>query len=145
MKKKNKALDEEGLGYGFLKFAGCNMLGAVFASVLVVYVAPPAAGSGIPDVKAWLNGSLVPNLFEMKAFFVKFFGIIGAVSGSFIVGKEGPMVHMGSALASGISLGRSKPLGFDIGIGYSFRNDADRRDLISCGAAAGMVSVWLYV
>ena len=48
------------------------------------------------------------------------------------------MVHAGSALASGMTLGRNKSLDFDTGTGYSFRNDVDGRDLISCGAAAGL-------
>ena len=47
-------------------------------------------------------------------------------------------VHAGAIIANGVSRGRSRTLGFDCGIGYTFRNDNDSRDFISCGAAAGV-------
>ena len=40
----------------FAVFAGCNMILAVAAAALCAYIAPAAAGSGIPEVKAYLNG-----------------------------------------------------------------------------------------
>lgn len=123
---------------GFLRFAVVNFLCSLVAACLVVYISPPAAGSGIPDVKAWLNGSYIPTLFSAKTLIVKLIGIVFSVSGFFVVGKEGPMVHTGSALAAGVALGRNKALGIDFHINYSFRNDADARDLISCGAGAGV-------
>ena len=43
----------------------------MFATVLTVYVAPAAAGSGIPEVKAYLNGVDAPNLFCFKTLVVK--------------------------------------------------------------------------
>lgn len=43
----------------------------MFAAVLTVYVAPAAAGSGIPEVKAYLNGVDAPNIFSLKTLVVK--------------------------------------------------------------------------
>ncbi len=114
---------------------------------LINRISTAAAGSGIPDVKGWLNGSSIPGLFQMKTFVVKLVGVIFSVSAKFIIGKEGPMVHAGSALASGMALGRNKTMEFDTKTGYSFRNDVDGRDLISCGAAAGIyifICIYLY-
>ena len=127
---------------GFLRYAIVNLILALISALLVVFFSPEAAGSGIPDVKAWLNGTHVPNLLKMKTFLVKLIGIIFSVSGSFVIGKEGPLVHSGAAIGSGISLGRNKTLGLEMPGGHSFRNDADGRDLISCGAAAGVAAAF---
>jgi chloride channel 7 len=43
----------------------------MLATVLTVYVAPAAAGSGIPEVKAYLNGVDAPNIFSLKTLIVK--------------------------------------------------------------------------
>jgi chloride channel 7 len=43
----------------------------MFATALTVYVAPAAAGSGIPEVKAYLNGVDAPNIFCLKTLLVK--------------------------------------------------------------------------
>eukprot|EP01084_Bolivina_argentea_P036399 67352_1 len=51
---------------GFLRFLGVNCLFALISGSLVSFIAPPAAGSGIPDVKGWLNGSSIPGLFQKK-------------------------------------------------------------------------------
>ncbi|KAE8782572.1 Calcium-dependent protein kinase 17 [Hordeum vulgare] len=43
----------------------------VLTTVLTVYVAPAAAGSGIPEVKAFLNSVDAPNIFCFKTLVVK--------------------------------------------------------------------------
>jgi chloride channel 7 len=43
----------------------------MLAAVLTVFVAPAAAGSGIPEVKAYLNGVDAPNIFSLKTLLVK--------------------------------------------------------------------------
>ena len=54
-----------------------------------------------------------------------------------MVGKEGPMVHAGSSISYAIgSLGIL--LDLDICLGYVFGTDEDKRDLITCGCAAGV-------
>lgn len=41
------------------------------ASIVTVYIAPAAAGSGIPEVKAYLNGVDAPDIFSVKTLLVK--------------------------------------------------------------------------
>ncbi len=82
---------QSGFGAGFGVFLGFSLLMAFIAGG-AVFVAPRAAGSGIPEVKAYLNGSSIPSLFYLKTLVAKLIGVIGAVAGSFMVGKEGPMV-----------------------------------------------------
>lgn len=55
----------------FLAFAGCNMAFACIAGALCAYIAPAAAGSGIPEVKAYLNGIDAPSILAPSTFFVK--------------------------------------------------------------------------
>lgn len=48
---------------------------------------PVAAGSGIPQVKCYLNGVKIPRLVRVKTLFVKVVGVISSVVGGLAVGK----------------------------------------------------------
>ncbi|KAF5961584.1 hypothetical protein HYC85_002793 [Camellia sinensis] len=90
------------------------------------------AGPGIPEIKAYLNGVDTPNMFGATTLIVKIIGSIGAVSAGLDLGKEGPLVHIGSCIAS--LLGQGGPDNYRIKwcwLRY-FNNDRDRRDLITC-------------
>ncbi|KAL2926607.1 Chloride channel protein CLC-c [Bienertia sinuspersici] len=126
----------------FLAFAGCNMLFAIIAGALCAYIAPAAAGSGIPEVKAYLNGIDAPSILAPSTFFVKIFGSIFGVSAGFVVGKEGPMVHTGACIANLLGQGGSRKYGLTWNWLRYFKNDRDRRDLITCGAAAGVAAAF---
>lgn len=75
------------------------------SSGLVVWVEPAAAGSGIPDMKGYLNGTNLRATLTMKALLAKGVGVVFAVGGGLCVGKEGPLVHAGSVLAANVSHG----------------------------------------
>jgi chloride channel 7 len=47
------------------------MVLAIAAAALCAYVAPAAAGSGIPEVKAYLNGVDAPSILAPPTLFVK--------------------------------------------------------------------------
>lgn len=70
------------------------------AASMVAFVGPAAAGSGIPDVKAYLNGIDIPGILLFRTLAAKFVGSIGSVAGGLAVGKEGPFVHTGACIAS---------------------------------------------
>jgi hypothetical protein len=55
----------------FVLYAGVNMILVMLAAMLCVYVGPSAAGSGIPEVKAYLNGVDTPNVFSLNTLIVK--------------------------------------------------------------------------
>ncbi|KAL5993251.1 hypothetical protein ACLOJK_014174, partial [Asimina triloba] len=126
----------------FVAYAGCNMVLAVAAAALCAYVAPAAAGSGIPEVKAYLNGVDAHSILAPSTLFVKIFGSIFGVSAGFVVGKEGPMVHTGACIASLLGQGGSRKYHLTCTWLKYFKNDRDRRDLITCGAAAGVAAAF---
>lgn len=55
----------------FVTFAGGNAALATCAAVLCAYIAPAAAGSGIPEVKAYLNGVDAHSILAPSTLFVK--------------------------------------------------------------------------
>lgn len=56
---------------GFVVFSVTNLVLTLFASVITAFVAPAAAGSGIPEVKAYLNGVDAPEIFSLRTLVVK--------------------------------------------------------------------------
>ncbi|KAF7842823.1 chloride channel protein CLC-c-like [Senna tora] len=126
----------------FALYAGCNLILATAAAALCAYVAPAAAGSGIPEVKAYLNGVDAYSILAPSTFFVKIFGLIFGIAAGFFVGKEGPMVHTGACIANLLGQGGSKKYGLTWRMLRYLKNDRDRRDLITCGAAAGVAGAF---
>ncbi|MBA0619649.1 hypothetical protein Godav_005467 [Gossypium davidsonii] len=132
----------------FAAYAGCNLGLATSAAALCAFIAPAAAGSGIPEVKAYLNGVDAYSILAPSTLFVKvnvigiIFGSIFGVAAGFVVGKEGPMVHTGSCIASLIGQGGSRKYHLTSRWLRYFKNDRDRRDLITCGAAAGVAAAF---
>ena len=61
------------------------------ATGLVVWVEPASSGSGIPDLKAYLNGTNLRQLLTLKAAVCKVIGVLFSVGGGLCVGKEGPV------------------------------------------------------
>nr|CAD1837677.1 unnamed protein product [Ananas comosus var. bracteatus] len=85
---------------GFLVYILIN-LGLVFSSVFIItHFAPAAAGSGIPEIKGYLNGVDTHGILLFRTLVGKIFGSIGSVGGGLALGKEGPLVHTGACIAS---------------------------------------------
>ncbi|KAK7314846.1 hypothetical protein VNO77_33374 [Canavalia gladiata] len=126
----------------FVAYAGVNICLAAAAAALCAFIAPAAAGSGIPEVKAYLNGVDAHTILAPSTLCVKIFGSILGVSAGFVVGKEGPMVHTGACIASLLGQGGSRKYGLTWNWLRYFKNDRDRRDMITCGAAAGVAAAF---
>ncbi|KAM7508261.1 hypothetical protein LguiA_018714 [Lonicera macranthoides] len=126
----------------FLIFAASNFGLTLFTCVITTLIAPEAAGSGIPEVKAYLNGVDAPAIFSLRTLIVKVVGSITAVSASLHVGKAGPMVHTGACVAALMGQGGSKKYKLTWKWLRFFKNDRDRRDLVTCGSAAGIAAAF---
>ncbi|OWK11409.1 hypothetical protein Celaphus_00006749 [Cervus elaphus hippelaphus] len=133
-----------GLSFSLLLWATLNAAFVLLGSAIVAFVEcclsfqPVAAGSGIPQIKCFLNGVKIPHVVRLKTLVIKVSGVILSVVGGLAVGKEGPMIHSGSVIAAGISQGRSTSLKRDFKIFEYFRRDTEKRDFVSAGAAAGV-------
>lgn len=55
----------------FFIFFVSNLGLTLFASLITALIAPAATGSGIPEVKAYLNGVDAPGIFTVQTLFVK--------------------------------------------------------------------------
>ncbi|XP_059045366.1 H(+)/Cl(-) exchange transporter 7 [Achroia grisella] len=122
----------------YLLWVLSNICVVFIGSVLVAYVEPVASGSGIPQVKCYLNGVKLPRVVRIKTLIVKAIGVITAVVGGLAGGKEGPMIHCGAVVAAGISQGKSTTFNKDLKIFQYFRDDHEKREFVSAGAAAGV-------
>lgn len=130
-------------GSAFLTFLVYQTSFAMIAAMFVV-IEPVSAGSGIPEIKCYLNGIDLPRVVRVRTLICKVAGVLFSVAAGLPVGKEGPMVHSGAVVAAGISQGRSKCWGVDTSFSkYSdFRNEREKRDFVACGAAAGVCSAF---
>ncbi|CAD1478227.1 unnamed protein product, partial [Heterotrigona itama] len=122
----------------YLLWLALNFAPVLIGAILVTYVEPVAAGSGIPQVKCYLNGVKVPRVVRIKTLAVKTIGVICTVVGGLAGGKEGPMIHSGAVVAAGISQGKSTTFKKDFKIFQYFREDHEKRDFVSGGAASGV-------
>ncbi|CBZ31439.1 chloride channel protein, putative [Leishmania donovani] len=116
---------------------GSVVLVAIAAGV-VVYFEPAASGGGIPDVMAYLNGVHLRKAMNLRTFIAKAVSCICAVAGGLPVGLEAPLIHLGAITGAGVTQGRSRTLGFQTSMFQAFRNNKDRRDFITAGAACGV-------
>lgn len=104
-----------------------GMIGGFISGLLVQVFAPTANGSGIPQVRAYLLGAQIP--LDIKLAVVKLFaGIIALGSGLFL-GREGPTVHVGAAVAA--HLDKAFP-----------GSDLRKKQMVAAGAGAGLAAAF---
>uniref|UniRef100_A0A5B6Z8H8 Chloride channel protein n=1 Tax=Davidia involucrata TaxID=16924 RepID=A0A5B6Z8H8_DAVIN len=127
---------------GFVVYILINLV-LVFSSVYIVtQFAPEAAGSGIPEIKGYLNGIDTHGILLFRTLIGKIFGSIGSVGGGLALGKEGPLVHIGACIASLLGQGGSTKYHLSSKWLQVFKSDRDRRDLVTCGCAAGVAAAF---
>ena len=70
-----------------LMWIAWNMILVSIGSFLVSFVEPVARGSGIPQVKCYLNGIKINKVVRINSLFVKAVGVITSVVGGLAGGK----------------------------------------------------------
>ncbi|XP_018426778.1 PREDICTED: chloride transport protein 6 [Nanorana parkeri] len=129
------------LALSLLELLGFNLT-FIFIATLFVLLQPIAAGSGIPEIKCYLNGVKVPGVVRLRTLVCKVLGVLFGVSGGLFVGKEGPMIHSGAVVGAGLPQFQSisfQKIRFNFPY---FRSDRDKRDFVSAGAAAGVAAAF---
>ncbi|XP_031488342.1 chloride channel protein CLC-d isoform X1 [Nymphaea colorata] len=127
---------------GFLVYMLFNLALVLSSVYIVTRFAPAAAGSGIPEIKGYLNGVDAPGILLFRTLIGKIFGSIGSVGGGLALGKEGPLVHTGACIASLLGQGGSTKYHIQSRWLHVFQSDRDRRDLVTCGCAAGVAAAF---
>jgi len=86
----------------FALFVLASMAAAAFVTGLMIkHWAPDAPGSGIPQVKAAYHSGKLD--FTWRLVFVKFFGGALSIGTGSSLGREGPTIHIGAAIASKVA------------------------------------------
>lgn len=104
-----------------------GLIGGLIAGFFVETMAPEASGSGIPQVKACLDRIMMPLNFRVAL--AKLIGGTIALGSGFFLGREGPTVQLGAAMAA--PLARWLPT-----------TAQHKRQLIAAGAGAGLTAAF---
>lgn len=102
-----------------------GLIGGMLSGLLIERLAPEAAGSGIPQVKAAL--AYVPIALNLRVAIVKLISTLLTLSSGLVLGRQGPTVQIGAALAAQLSR-------------WAPRSPDHQRQLIAAGAAAGLAA-----
>eukprot|EP00599_Poterioochromonas_sp_BG-1_P012444 CAMPEP_0173159256 /NCGR_PEP_ID=MMETSP1105-20130129/16980_1 /TAXON_ID=2985 /ORGANISM="Ochromonas sp., Strain BG-1" /LENGTH=866 /DNA_ID=CAMNT_0014077613 /DNA_START=186 /DNA_END=2786 /DNA_ORIENTATION=- len=137
-------LMEEGNAAG--AFFGLQFFSLFFALIAggLCWREPAAAGSGIPEIKALLNGVDIKGVIRIPVLIAKVVGMCFSVAAGLPLGKEGPMIHAGSIIGGVMSQGNTISIGYDTSwtIFQDLRNDYTKRDYVTYGAAAGVAAAF---
>lgn len=138
-----KLMDEGRHGEAFFAYQFLSMFLVLIAGGLCWWE-PAAAGSGIPEIKAYLNGVNLNSVVRMRVLVAKVFGMCFSCAAGLPLGKEGPMIHAGSIIGAAVSQGNTVSLGFDTSwnVFQDLRNDHTKRDFVTYGAAAGVAAAF---
>jgi len=102
-------------------------LGALASGMIMARFAPDAAGSGIPQVKIGYHTG--ENNFSLNLIWVKFVSGVLAIGTGSSLGREGPSIHIGAAIASWFSKMTHEP------------REA-RANAVCAGSAAGLAAAF---
>lgn len=128
---------------GLLVLLGFNLAYAV-AAAFVIALEPVASGSGVPEIKSYLNGIKIPRVARITTLLAKIIGLVFSTAGGFLAGIEGPMIYIGGVIGAGVSQFRVfLPFFKQYGVPYPyFRTDRDKRDFATSGTAAGVAAAF---
>lgn len=119
-------IDRSGGSMGLLLLFLVLSCGAVVFSVFLVRkFAPEAAGSGIPQVEIALKKN--QKIHWQRVLPVKFIGGVLAIGSGLVLGREGPTIHMGSAIGDIVGAPHDK---------------SHHHVLVAAGAAAGLAAAF---
>jgi chloride channel 3/4/5 len=87
-----------------------------------------AAGSGVAEVKVILSGFVLHGYLGLKTLVIKTLALVLSVASGLSIGKEGPYVHIATAIGN---------ISCRIFSKYH-QNDGKRREVLSASAASGV-------
>mmetsp|Transcript_15695 Transcript_15695/g.44525 ORF Transcript_15695/g.44525 Transcript_15695/m.44525 type:complete len:879 (+) Transcript_15695:66-2702(+) len=147
------AEDSAHIWTGFSVMLAFNATFALLSALFVVFVDPYTRGSGVPEMKSFLNGVRIPAIFGVRAFLSKFFGVIFTVPSGLVTGKEGPLIHLGAIVGESVCRITADLPGirhFNCGDRadrctkhmLEYHSDIAARDFVSVGGACGVAAAF---
>ncbi|EER17626.1 Chloride channel protein CLC-b, putative [Perkinsus marinus ATCC 50983] len=107
----------------------------------VSYMSPLAGGSGIPDVKAYLNGVMVPKLMRFWGIVWRILGQIVVVGTGHYAGSEGPMAHLGAIVGAAVAQMHARNK-FYLKALLPFSTQKVKDEFVSMGAGMGVATAF---
>ena len=102
---------------------------------MTVFWGPGAAGSGVAETLAYINGINYHGFVGIPTLITKIFAVVFAVCAGLSIGKEGPLSHIGSLVGLFMIY---LPFPFT----KYFRNDREKRILVAAGSGVGVSVVF---
>jgi chloride channel 7 len=135
--------DSGNVAGSYFTLLGICLLYASIAAITAV-LEPNAAGSGLPEIKAFLNGINLNKIVRFQIVIFKVIGMCFICAAGLPLGKEGPMIHCGAVIGAAISQGKTFTFGYDTTWTkfQDLRNDRSKRDFVTFGAAAGVAAAF---
>lgn len=130
-------------GSALMAYVSISMLLTTVTGFLCWHV-DESAGSGIAELKGFLNGISLRSSVRVRVMLAKILGVCFSVASGLPMGKEGPMIHIGAIMGAAVSQGKAITFGFDTSWTkfQDFRNDRSKRDFVTYGAAAGIAAAF---
>lgn len=119
---------------GFRYFVVSALASAAFAALLVHFVCPEAAGSGLPFMKVAISGIDMSAYLSFRCVVTKIVGLLAAFAAGLSIGKEGPFIMISCGFAS-LLLG--------LPVFQRINNDETKRlEMLACACAAGVAATF---
>jgi hypothetical protein len=133
-----------GQGQTASAYAGFVLLNTLFILLasLLTYWAPRAVTSGLPAIKAHLNGVTIPELLTLRTLVAKTVGVTFVVATGLPLGREGPMVHTGAIVASQVTRATISVGGSTFSTPIEVRVPSAQRSWVGIGCAAGVAAAF---
>lgn len=93
---EGRPVSSENYFIAYVVFIVESFIYVVISASLVLFIAPKAAGSGIPDTIAYMNGVDSYGLMNFTTLMVTAISTVLSVACGLRIGKEGPLVHVGA-------------------------------------------------
>lgn len=120
--------------WGFHYFLLSALAAASFSTMLVHFVCPQAAGSGLPFMKVAISGIDMSEYLSFRCVLTKIVGLLAGFAAGLSIGKEGPFIMISCGFANIL---------MNLPLFQRINNDETKRlEMLACACAAGVAATF---